>query len=136
MELKFFKAVVCGILFYCEEYTRVHKRNSYCVSNYDGTVIKYAQIEYFVAREDGHFAIVRTFTTSDFPSQTIHRGGKLLLVQVDSSIQPQAVPLRALSGKVIFIEIDSKKYVALFPNSLNYDKNVFKFLNLINFYFN
>ena len=82
--------------------------------------VKYGQIE---VREDGHFAIVHTFTTSNFPLQTVHRGEKLPLVEVDSCRQPLAVLRSVLRGKVIFIEIDSIAYLKLHP--LNWKSRTF-----------
>lgn len=102
-----------GQTFFCAQYTRVKKRNSYTIKY--GPDEKYGQIQYFILREGKATAMVK---------KIVHQAGSSLdpIITAEPSSDLAVIDVAQIKEKVIFMRTSqSSSYIVKFPSSLNID---------------
>ena len=120
------RVYVGNSLFFCSEYSRIKKRNSYTVSYGDRDSPRLGHIQFFVQVQGFVFAIVKTLkpvpeTLQSFfklPHGALDTISNLVPVQLDLCID--AVSVTNLK-KCVFMSMDSHLYVENFPTCMTDD---------------
>lgn len=101
--------------FYCQEYTKVKKRNSYTIAY---SLESYGQILYFTLHNGKPAAMIKQLlisSTQPFsPSKAI--------LETKQSNTKKMIKIDDIEVKVVFVEVsDNVSYVAKLPSTLNVD---------------
>lgn len=105
-----------GDMFFCQQYTRVKKRNSFTIEYGPG---KFGQIYYFILHEGKAAAVVQQLVLSPIPESFYPTS---TLVPAKLSDTYEIIDIETIVEKIVFIEVShSVSYVSKFPSTLNFD---------------
>ena len=120
---QFTRAIVGGVRYYSQAYTRVTKRNSYTVCYKDGGATHYGLIKYFLSLPNQSVAVLNKLsTTSDY---CYARGlgilcSRVVPVKLQSSIE--IIPVKSLISKCVYCSFSSTNiFIAVPPNCITDD---------------
>ena len=116
---QFTRAIIGGIRYYSQAYTRVTKRNSHTVCYMDGEATQYGLIRYFLSLPNQSVAVVNRLiptTTHCYPQGLGILCSWIVPVQLENSID--VIPVNSLVSKCVYCSFSSTSiYISLTPNS-------------------
>ena len=120
---QFTRAIVGGIRYYSQAYTRVTKRNSHTVCYMDGEATRYGLIKYFLSLPNQSVVVLNKLipTTSHcYPRGLGILCSRIVPVQLHNSID--IVPVNSLVSKCVYCSFSStSRYISLTPNNFTDD---------------
>ena len=106
-----------GETFYCQQYTKVKRRNSYSITYCPGEL--YGQIVYFILLNGKPAAVIKKLSVLSVPEAFSPAQS---IVPVKVLAEKDVISVDAISQKVVFVNIsDTVSYVVKFPCTLNID---------------
>ena len=121
--LHFVRAVVGGVRYYSQGYTRTTKRNSYTVCYSDGGITRYGLIKYFLSLPNQSVALLTRLSPTShtcYPQGLGILRSRIVPVKLESSID--AVPVTSLLCKCVYCCFGSmERYIVVPPNSMTDD---------------
>ena len=119
----FVRAVVGGVKYYSQGYTRTTRRNSYTVCYSDGGTTRYGFIKYFLSLPNQSVALLTRLTPTSstcYPQGLGILRSRIVPVKVESSID--AVSVTSHLCKCVYCCFGSvERYIVVPPNSMTDD---------------
>jgi hypothetical protein len=120
---QFTRAVVGGVKYYSQAYTRVTKRNSYTVCYKDGGATQYGLIKYFLSLQNQSVAVVNKLRTTSDHCYAQGLGilcSRVVPVKLQSSVE--VIPIKCLMSKCVYCSFSSTNiFIAVPPNCITDD---------------
>ena len=120
---QFTRAIVGGVKYYSQAYTRVAKRNSYTVCYKDGGATHYGLIKYFLSLPNQSVAVLNKLSTTSGHCYARGLGilcSRVVLVKLQSSVE--IIPVKSLISKCVYCSFSSTNiFIAVPPNCITDD---------------
>lgn len=113
----FFRVMLHGEIYYCENYQRVKKRNSYTMIYVDGEGVRFGHIEQYLLIQNVPMAVVRRLEIASRSPFGHHSHLSAILVQPASVFSYSLIAVHNIKEKCLYVEVeDNVAYIFRFPS--------------------
>ena len=118
-----YRVEVRGTVYYCKQYTRVKKRNSYTIAYCNSGETSYGLIECFLAVRDKVVAVLHPVSklSSSVSSPFCTAPGMSFIIPVTIDSDFKCCFVDDILFKCLFIDVGTSQYVVQLPSSIMFD---------------